>query len=95
MIIQLTPDIQQPLAKEAHKLRMTPEQLALDSLRECFMGREPPPSPAKESETLAHFLRGHIGVLHSSEHVTGGARMSEASGKKFSRADGSTLEVVP
>jgi hypothetical protein len=83
MIIKLTPDIEQALAEEARKLGMTPEQLALDSLRERFMGREPPPSPAKEPETLAHFLRGHIGVLHSSEHVPGGARMSEASGKKF------------
>ncbi len=33
--------------------------------------------------TLADFLRGHIGVLHSGEHVPGGDRMSEDSGKKF------------
>ena len=83
MIIQLTPDIEQALAEEARKLGMTPEQLALDSLRERFVGREALPSPAKEPETLAHFLRGHIGILHSGEHVPGGARMSEASGKKF------------
>jgi hypothetical protein len=83
MIIKLTSDIEQALAKEAHKLGTTPEQLALDSLRQCFVGREPPLSPAKEPETLAHFLRGHIGVLHSSEHAPGGARMSEVSGKKF------------
>jgi hypothetical protein len=83
MIIKLTPDIEQVLAEEARKLGTTPQQLALDSLRERFVGRESPPPPAKEPETLAHFLRGHIGVLHSSEHVPGGARMSEASGKKF------------
>jgi hypothetical protein len=83
MIIELTPDVEQALAEEARKLGMTPEQLALDSLRERFVGREALPSPAKEPEMLAHFLRGHIGVLHSSEHVPGGARMSEASGKKF------------
>ncbi len=40
-------------------------------------------NPAKESEMLAQFLRGHIGVLHSREHAPGGAWMSEASGKKF------------
>ena len=43
----------------------------------------------KESHTertLADFLSSHIGVLDSSEYVPGGARMSEASGKKF--ADG-------
>ena len=33
--------------------------------------------------TLADFLQGHIGVLHSSEYVPGGARMSVDSGKKF------------
>jgi hypothetical protein len=83
MIIKLIPDIKQALAEEARKLGTTPEQLALDSLRERFVGREAPPSPARKPETLADFLRGHLGVLHSSEHVPGGARMSEASGKKF------------
>ena len=35
--------------------------------------------------TLADFLQGHIGVLHSSEYIPGGARMSEDSGKKFAK----------
>ena len=35
------------------------------------------------NESLADFLQPHIGVLHSSEHVPGGARMSEDSSKKF------------
>jgi hypothetical protein len=83
MIIKLTPDIERALAEAALNLGKTPEQLALDSLRERFVGREAPPSPAREPETLADFLCGHLGVLHSSEHVPGGARMSEASGKKF------------
>jgi len=83
MIIKLTHDIEQALAEAARNLGTTPEQLALDSLRERFVVREAPPCPAREPETLADFLRGHLGVLHSSEHVPGGARMSEASGKKF------------
>ena len=95
MIIKLTPDSEQALAEEARKVGTTPEQLALDSLRQRFVGREAPPSPAGDPETLVHFLRGYIGVLHSSEHVPDGARMSEASGKKFGRTDGSTLDVVP
>ena len=33
--------------------------------------------------TLADFLQGHIGILHSSEYVPGGARMSVDSGKTF------------
>ena len=82
MIITLTPDIEQAVAAEARKLGLTPEQLALDSLRERFLPPESV-SPAGEQATLADFLRGHLGVLHSSEHVPGGARLSEDSGRKF------------
>ena len=39
MIITLTPDIEQALAAEARKLGRTPEQLALDSLRERFLSQ--------------------------------------------------------
>jgi hypothetical protein len=83
MIITLTPDIEQALAAEARKLGRTPEQLALDSLRERFLSPESDMPPAQEPATLADFLRGHLGVLHSSEHVPGGARLSETSGRKF------------
>jgi hypothetical protein len=41
-------------------------------------------APSEEPATLANFLREHIGVLHSSEHVSGGAHLSEDSGRKFS-----------
>jgi hypothetical protein len=83
MIITLTPDIEQALAAEARKLGLTPEQLALDSLRERFLSSESEPSPTAEPATLADFLGGHVGVLHSSEYVPGGARLSEDSGRKF------------
>jgi hypothetical protein len=83
MIITLTPDIEQALAAEAHKLGFTPEQLALDSLRERFLSPESEKAPVGEQETLADFLYGHVGVLHSSEYVPGGARLSEDSGRKF------------
>jgi predicted nucleic acid-binding protein len=76
MIITLTPDIEQALAAEAQKLGRTPEQLALDSLRERFLSPERERSPAEAQATLADFLRGHLGVLHSSEHVPGGARLA-------------------
>ena len=83
MIITLTPDIEQALAAEARKLGLTPEQLALDSLRERFLSPESAMPPAEKPATLADFLRGHLGVLHSSEHVPGGAHLSENSGRKF------------
>lgn len=83
MIITLTPDIEKALAEQAHKLGTTPEELALDSLRERFVLHVPPAIPTVEQGTLADFLSGRIGILHSSEHIAGGARMSEDSGKKF------------
>ena len=83
MIITLTPDIEQTLAEEARKRGTTPEQLALDSLRERFGPPEAAGTPTGEQATLAEFPRGHLGILHSSEHVPGGARLSEDSGRKF------------
>jgi len=83
MIITLTADIEQALAATARKLGLTPEQLALDSLRERFLFPESEILPAENQATLADFLRGHVGVLHSSDHVPGGARLSENSGQKF------------
>ena len=83
MIITLTPDIEQALAAEARKLGLTPEQLALDSLRARFLSPESERVPTVEPGTLADFLCGHVGVLHSSEYVAGGARLSEDSGRKF------------
>ncbi len=39
--------------------------------------------PSEAQGTLADFLQGHIGILHSNEYMLGGARMSIDSGKKF------------
>ena len=83
MIITLTPDIEQALTAEARKLGRTPEQLALESLRARFMAPESDASLTEEQDTLADFLHGYLGVLHSSDHVPGGARLSEDSGRKF------------
>jgi hypothetical protein len=83
MIITLTPDIEKALAAKAGKLGLTPEQLALDSLRERFLSPEKECLSAEEQATLADFLRRHLGVLHSSEHVPGGAFLCENSGRKF------------
>ena len=85
MIITLTPDIEQALADQAHKLGTTPEQLALDSLRERFAPALAcdAQSEVEQKRMLAEFLRDHVGVLNSSEHVPGGARLSEDTGRKF------------
>lgn len=50
------------------------------------MKRSDGPKSRKKPKTLAAFLDGYVGVLHSGEKVPGGARLSENTGKKF--ADG-------
>ncbi|MBI3245657.1 MAG: hypothetical protein HYZ50_04015 [Deltaproteobacteria bacterium] len=83
MNISLPPDIERVVVEHAREQGTTPELLVIDSLRERFL-LSPPLSTLPEGEgTLADFLGKHIGVLHSSEHIPGGARMSEESGKKF------------
>ena len=47
-------------------------------------------APVETPATLADFLQGYVGVLHSSEYVPGGARLSEDSGRKF--AEGLTAQ---
>jgi hypothetical protein len=55
-------------------------------LRERFPPSGSPDGDEENGETrrsLADLLKGYVGVLHSSEHVPGGAAMSEDTGKKF------------
>ena len=84
MKITVPPEIERALTKQAHKIGTTPELLVLDSLRQRFLSSESEEEPGgEEPRTLADSLDGYIGVLHSSEHVPGGATMSEKSGEKF------------
>jgi hypothetical protein len=83
MTIILTRDIESALAEEARKQGTTPEMLALDCLRERFVPAGTGEPSVGEQGTLADFLAGFTGVLASGEHVPGGARMSEDTGKKF------------
>ena len=83
MEITLPPDIEQILAEKARQRGTTAELLALESLRERFVPQSGQGAPADAHGTLADFLSAHIGVLHSSEEIPGGAHMSEASGQKF------------
>ena len=83
MEIALPPDLERTLTAQAHRQGTTPERLVLTSLRETLTPIEG--EPAAEHSTLADFLGEHIGVLQSSEHVSGGARMSEHTGDKFAK----------
>ena len=83
MEITLTFDIENALAEQAWRQGTTPEVLALNALQERFVSSMEAEIPIEKEETLLDFLEGHIGVLSSSEHFLGGARMSENCGKKF------------
>ena len=83
MTITLTPDIENALVEQAKEHGTTPEQLALESLRERFVTPVEEKAMSNGEETLYDRLKDHIGVIDSGEHVPGGARMSEETGKKF------------
>ncbi|MEZ4711970.1 MAG: hypothetical protein R3A44_32590 [Caldilineaceae bacterium] len=83
MELTLTPDIENAIIEQAIQKGIPPQQLALEGLRKLFI-------PAiedveKSPPTLADFLSGYIGVLHSSEFVEGGAQLSENTGAKFTQ----------
>ena len=80
--ITLPPEIEKPVAQQARRQGTTTELLALDVLRRSF------PAAAESSEvkpgtSLFDLLKDHIGLIHSSEHVPGGAQMATDSSKKF------------
>ena len=83
MDILVPPEIERVLVEEAHRLGTTPELLAVESLRERYAPSVSEEQAREGQETLADFLSGHIGVLHSRELSVDGARMSEDTGKKF------------
>jgi hypothetical protein len=82
--IAIPPDLEAPLSEQAQRRGTTVESLALETLRERFV-RNPPPKSAESCRSLAEFLEGFIGVIGSGEHVSGGARMSENTGRQFTK----------
>ncbi|MDQ6925647.1 MAG: hypothetical protein M3154_05350 [Candidatus Eremiobacteraeota bacterium] len=85
MEITLTSDIEQALLEQAQRRGITTEQFALETLRQQFVYSTQSESSAEAQGTLADFLAASIGVLHSNEHVPGGARMSEATSEEFAK----------
>ncbi|QTA93305.1 Uncharacterized protein dnm_094070 [Desulfonema magnum] len=84
MRITLTPDIEQAVNEYARIQGTTPELLVLGTLRSIFLLTDKS-VVTEQCETLADMLHEHIGVLHSSERIPGGARMSEDCGTKFTK----------
>jgi hypothetical protein len=86
MEITLTPEIEAALAEQARRQGVSPEQLALESLRQRFVVPRQNTSGTSSHGTLADFLGASIGVLHSREYVPGGARLSEAKSTAFTES---------
>lgn len=83
MILTLTPDIERALIEQARRQGTTPERLVLETLHRQFVRPAGAEHPPEAGETLADFLDGAIGVLHSGEYVPGGAGMSAEAGDTF------------
>ena len=80
--LTLAPELETAVRECATRQGTTPELLLESDLRQRYLPA-PPPAPAVEGETMADFLKDFIGCIHSSEHVPGGAQMSEYTGRKF------------
>ena len=83
MELILTPEIENAIKRQADERGISPEQLALEELQRLFVPSDE--TPGEEAESLAEFLDGYIGVLHSGELVEGGAAMSDQTGAQFTR----------
>lgn len=85
MTIELTPDLERALAKAAERRGTTPQVLALALLSEQLLDADTV-GPAAPGATMADFLADHIGVLDSSEYISGMSDLSEETGRKFTAA---------
>ena len=83
MEIELPADIEQALAEAAKKRGISPESLALEYLHEYFLGSRPSAPDKEEPANMGDFLADHIGVLDSSEFVSGPSDLSEDTGRRF------------
>ena len=83
MDIRLTPDLEAVLTTKARLVGSTPEELALDILRER-LGRAMPPVVNGEANNLEEFLADYIGVLPAHESSSEGQPpLSDNTGEAF------------
>lgn len=87
MELTLTPDVENALSTQALLQQSTPEQLALDTLREVFVVNSPEQevAPATQPVPLLDFLKEFVGVLRSSEMKNKQTVTSENTGKAFTQ----------
>ena len=83
MVITLTPDLEQAIVEQARRQGISPEQIAIASLRKQFITTVRDERKVDAPGALFDFLVGYIGVLHSSQEIAGGAQLSNKTGKRF------------
>ena len=79
MKITVPPDIERVVSARASELGTSPEVVVLEILRERFcpgVKDDDDADNAHPDETLADFLDGYVGVLHSHEQAPGVNRPS-------------------
>jgi hypothetical protein len=76
--ITLPAEIDGPLVEEARRRGITPERLALDTLRQRFTPSVASPSEEPPDTTLADFLTGYVGLVEGSTET-----LSERCGERF------------
>ena len=76
LVLELTPDVESALRKQAEQQGTTPEILAVQTLHERFTA--PPPGLGEQSAYEA--LKPLIGVLHS-----GKSDLSQNTGERFTK----------
>jgi hypothetical protein len=84
--ITLPPELERIISQRAHQQGTTPELWTLDKLRQSIEAELPDESSTtvnSDGDSMLDFFSGYVGVLHSSEKVPGGARMSEDTGRKL------------
>jgi predicted transcriptional regulator len=83
MTIEFPPELKRKLDETARRQGTTPDALVVTIVRDQLLSEERTKPADAAPRNLAERLKGYVGVLHSSEHVPGGAQMSERTGEKF------------
>lgn len=84
MTLEITPELEEILIREAERRGITAAEVALDSLRARFRPAEISDARDKfEPRNLVEFLGDLVGTLDSGKSREGGARLSENTGDRL------------
>ncbi len=85
MEIILTPEIEKGLVEQAEQMGISPQALALESLRRQFAVTSHTDSTPATAWSLADFLGDAIGIVDSGDLIPGGGGMSVSADDLFTQ----------